>query len=187
MQTEQLIIRFIKNSDIDAFYNLVSNKKIVDDMPLVANKTDAEKKLAKMVEDTLSGKNYTFALIYKKDNKFIGFIQLNIPQNSCGELSCIIHPDYWNKGLGSEGMLAIERFALEKLQLKLLRGVCTAFNHACTSLFKNVLDFEYICTQFINGKDYLLFEKRTKSASVDGEIYRHKLEEQLVKNNKANK
>ncbi len=184
MQTEQLIIRFIKPEDLDAFYSLVSNKKILDDMPLITNKSEAQKKLHKMLEDIKSGKSYTFALIYKKDNNFVGFIQLNIPEKTCGELSCVVHPDYWNKGLGSEGMLAIEKFALEKLKLTKLRGVCTAFNHACTSLFKNVLDFEYMSTQFINGKDYLFFEKRTDKNSDYGEIYRQKLEEQLVRNKK---
>lgn len=181
MQTEHLIIRYIKEEDFDGLFSVVSNNKISDDMEIISSPEKAQQLLLKMIEGINNKSQYTFALINKKDMCFAGFIQLSIVEQSCGELSCVMHPNYWNKGLGSEAMLIIERFALEKLKLTKLRGVCSLFNSACTSLFKNVLGFDYISTQLVNGKDYLFFEKKPKQ-QIQDDIYRIKLEQQLIKN-----
>lgn len=183
MQTEHLIIRYIKQTDFDGLFSVVSNKKIVDDMEVISSPEQAKQLLLEMIEGNNNKTQYTFALINKQDMCFAGFIRLNILENNCGELSCVMHPNYWNKGLGSEAMLVVERFALEKLKLNKLRAVCSLFNSACTSLFKTVLGFDYISTQLVNGKDYLFFEKQPKKQEKD-DIYRIKLEQQLVKNKK---
>lgn len=183
MQTEHLIIRYIKKEDLDSLYSIVSNKKIADDMEIISSKEATEQLLSQMIEDNNNKTQYTFALICKQDIRFAGFIQLKPTKEQGGELSCVMHPNYWNKGLGSEAMLVVERFALEKLKLNKLCGVCSLFNSSCTSLFKNVLGFDYISTQQVDGKDYVFFEKKPKTQNKEA-VYRIKLEQQLVKNQK---
>ncbi len=180
MQTENLIVRYLKMEDLDGFFSVISCDKNLEDMPLIKDRQDAKQKLEELVSQTKNGQNYAFALISKSSHQFAGFIQLNLTGKDSGELSCVMHPDFWNKGLGSEGMLLIERFALEKLKLTKLRGVCTAFNSSCTSLFKYVLGFDYVTTEFIDGKDYVIFEKKVQTPTND-DTYMHKLEAQYIR------
>lgn len=183
MQTERLSIRLLKQEDFGNFFEIVSNKKIADDMAIIASEVDARQKFNQMINDCKLRKRYSLALIHKTSNAFVGFVEIVLTEPDCADLSCIIHPNFWNQGYGSEAMLIVERFSLEKLKLKKLRAVCNSFNPSCTSLFKNVLGFEYINTQYINGKDYLFFEKKVNSQEKS-DAYMQKLEAKFLRQNK---
>lgn len=183
MQTERLNIRFLKQEDFESFFEIVSNKKSADDMAIIPDKLDAQQKFNRMIEQSKAKKRYSLALIHKSNNAFVGFVEIVLTEPECADLSCVIHPNFWNQGYGSEAMLLIEKFSLEKLHLKKLRAVCNSFNPSCTSLFKNVLGFEYLNTQYINGKDYLFFEKRVGS-TTKSDTYMQKLEAKFLRQNK---
>ena len=158
MQTDNLVIRQVNLQDIDDYFEIISSNKIADDMTPVVDKEKAMELLSQTLELSKQSKKFTFGMILKQNKKLIGFIDLAIKNNHIGELSCIVHPNYWNKGYGSEAMMEIQKFALEKMKLKGLCGVCNLFNSSCSSLFKNVLGFEYKKTEQVDGKDYLFFE-----------------------------
>ena len=158
MQTEHLILRQLLQTDFDDFFEIISNNRIVDDMTPVTTKVQAQKLLDESLTLAKNNKKFTFSLILKETKKMIGFIELVLKDKITGELSCIVNSNYWNKGYGSEAMMEIQKFALEKMQLKRLCGVCNLFNYACSNLFKYVLGFEYKKTEQIDGKDYLFFE-----------------------------
>ena len=162
MQTANIILRQVMLDDFEDFYEIISSNKITDDMQPVVEKQKAKDLLIKTLELAKQNKKFTFGMILKQNKKLIGFIDLAIKDKLTGELSCVVHPDYWNKGYGSEAMLEIQNFALEKMKLKRLCGVCSLFNSSCSSLFKNVLGFEYKKTEQVDNKDYLYFEKVKK-------------------------
>lgn len=176
MQTERLLIRLIKQEDFDYYYDLLCSKKIEEDLTPLKSKEEVEQFVASAISGAESGEKYIFSLFNKDDKKFVGYVELKVEDDDIGELKCVVAPNFWNKGYGSEAMIKIEQFAVEKLQLAKLQGTCTLFNSACTNLFKNVLKYNYIKTELVDGKDYLFFEKQGHSKNVD---YRGKLENDL--------
>ena len=66
------------------------------------------------------GKGFTFAIIYKENNLYIGNIEISIiNQNSRrGVVGIVIfNQSYWNKGFGTESIQILLKFAFETLNL----------------------------------------------------------------------
>lgn len=154
MQTEHLIIRQLGLYDINDFFEIVSDDRVKDDMTPVKSKSDAFDFIQKALLDP---RHFLFAFVLK--GKVIGVVSLKISEDKIGKLAMVMNPNFWNKGYGSEGMLAIEKFTLEKMKLCKLQAECNLFNSSCTQLFRSVLDFDYIKTEQIDGADVLFFEK----------------------------
>ena len=176
MQTERLLIRLIKKEDLNYYYDLLTSQKIQEDLTPLKSIDEVENFVNLALEDAGNKQRYVFSLFYKENKKFVGFVELKVNNNDIGEIKCVVCPNFWNKGLGSEAMIKINQFALEKLQLSKMQGICSLFNSACTNLFKNVLKYDYIKTDLVDGKDYLFFEKQGHPKNVD---YRGKLENDL--------
>lgn len=160
MTTENLIVKIITLDNLDDYVEIVCNPKVVDDIVVQQDSKQAKLSFANILKDYKDGVAYVYALIKKTENKMIGFVKLEKRENFSAQLSCVIHPNYWNKGYGSEGMLAVHEYAINNLKIKKFYGVCSAFNSSCSNLFNNVLKFEYVSTETTNGKDVLYFEKK---------------------------
>ena len=176
MQTERLLIRLIKKEDLNYYCDLLCSKKIQEDLTPLKSIEEVENFVDSALLDADSKKRYVFSLFYKEDKKFVGFVELKVDDNDIGELKCVVCPSFWNKGLGSEAMAKLDQFAVEKLELSKMKGTCSLFNSACTNLFKNVLKYDYIKTDLVDGKDYLFFEKQGHLKNID---YRGKLKTDL--------
>ena len=176
MQTERLLIRLIKKEDLNYYNDLLCSPKIQEDLTPLKSTKEVEDFVDSALQDAGNKKRYVFSLFYKEDKKVVGFVELKVDDNDIGELKCVICPSFWNKGLGSEAMAKIDQFAVEKLELSKMQGTCSLFNSACTNLFKNVLKYNYIKTDLVDGKDYLFFEKQGHQKNIE---YRGKLKTDL--------
>lgn len=176
MQTERLLIRLIKREDVHYYADLLCSKKIEEDLTPLKSLKEVEQFVDTALMDIENKTRYVFSMFSKEDKKFVGFVELKVNNDEIGELKCVVCPGFWNKGLGSEAMTIIDKFAVEKLQLAKMQGTCTLFNSSCTNLFKNVLKYDYIKTEQVDGKDYLFFEKQGHPRNVD---YRGKFKNDL--------
>lgn len=176
MQTERLLIRLIKREDLYYYNDLLCSQKIQDDLTPLESLEEVKGFVDSALLDAENKRRYVFSLFNKEDKKFVGFVELKVSSDDIGELKCVVCPNFWNKGLGSEAMTKIDQFAIEKLQLPKMEGVCSLFNSSCTSLFKNVLKYDYIKTDSVDGKDYVFFEKQGHPKNID---YRGKLKTDL--------
>ena len=167
MQTERLLIRLIKKEDLHYYYDLLCSKKIQEDQTPLKSMEEVENFVDSALVDAENKQRYVFSLFSKENKKFVGFVELKVDNDDIGQLKCVVCPNFWNKGLGSEAMTKIHHFAIEKLKLSKMQGKCSLFNSACTNLFKNVLKYDYIRTDFVDGKDYLFFEKQGHPKNID--------------------
>jgi RimJ/RimL family protein N-acetyltransferase len=63
-----------------------------------------------------------YAVEFRRDHTFIGFIGLNIPSfdalfTPCVEVAWRLDPEYWGQGLATEGARAVTEFGFQQLKL----------------------------------------------------------------------
>jgi RimJ/RimL family protein N-acetyltransferase len=66
------------------------------------------------------GKGYIFAIVFKEKNLYIGHLELDMKDQTSrrGSLGiAIFNKNYWNKGLGTEAMKLIVKYAFTTLNL----------------------------------------------------------------------
>lgn len=159
MQTDRLIIRQILHEDLDDFYEIVGSEKVVLDMVPAVNRAQAQEMIIQRLENARLGKMLSFGGFLKEDKKMIALVDLTIINKDSAGIFCLTNPDYWNQGYGREITSEVIKFAVEKLYISKISGKCNSFNAACTTLLEKVIGMEYVSTEYINGKDYLYFEK----------------------------
>ena len=86
------------------------------------------------------GKSFTFAIIYKETDLYIGNIEIDIiSQNSRrGVIGiAIFNQDYWNKGFGTESIQVLLKFAFNILNLNSIELEVFANNQRAIQCYKN--------------------------------------------------
>ena len=78
----------------------------------------------------LDAKQYTFAIRTKKTNDFVGLIALKLGnvKFQIGEVWFNLHPDFWNKGYGTEALKLVLSFAFDDLKLHRIEAGCAVDN-----------------------------------------------------------
>lgn len=138
---KRIFIRKLKISDAKDLYENIKDKEVVKwtvNIPRPYPKDGAVKFIRKTHYKTKKKKGYTFGIILKEQNKLIGAVDLiNINwKNKNAELGYWLGKKYWNKGLMTEAVKLILKFAFE--QLKLHKVYANLFEKNIGS--KNVLE-----------------------------------------------
>ncbi|MCF8237804.1 MAG: GNAT family N-acetyltransferase [Saprospiraceae bacterium] len=80
-----------------------------------------------------------FAVIHKKDDRFIGFAGLKyLPEMDEVDIGYRFHPDYWGQGIATECGLATLPFAFETLRLDHLIGMVLSGNSASQKVLEKL-------------------------------------------------
>ncbi len=74
--------------------------------------------------------NYTFAILEKPDEVFIGLFGLKLGgiKHKRAEIWYKIHPKYWSQGYATETLKAVIQFAFDKLHLHRIEAGCAVNN-----------------------------------------------------------
>ncbi len=113
-------LRKIKISDAKEFYRILNNENFVffNSQP----KTIKEEKeyLKSLKEQEKNNFSYNFAIIYNK--KIAGGCGIKIDQHRpfIGEIGYFVDEKYWGKGMATQAVKLLEKFAFNKLGLKRL-------------------------------------------------------------------
>ncbi len=122
IETERLILRTWKDSDLEPFARLNADPQAMELMlqPLSREESDAwvGRMRAHMARHGFSH----YAVERKEDGRFVGEIGLSIPTYETPfspfvEIGWRLLPEFWNQGLATEGARAVLRHADEKLHL----------------------------------------------------------------------
>ncbi|MBB4826191.1 RimJ/RimL family protein N-acetyltransferase [Sporosarcina luteola] len=83
---------------------------------------------------------YVFAVVHLEQNKLVGSGEINIRSihHKQGEISYIIHPDYWGRGLASETARLLIHFGFHSLELHRIFGTCDPKNKASARVLEKV-------------------------------------------------
>ena len=157
LESERLLIRPFQMGDVKAMYELNSNpivQKYTGDT-LVKTIEQAKNILQNVVLEDYKEHGYgRLAVIYKPDNKLIGFTGIKYLPETGGEsdLGYRFLPEYWGKGIATESSKMSLKFGFEKLKLKKIIGFTEIENIASTNVLLK-MGFKITKTDFYPGEE----------------------------------
>jgi RimJ/RimL family protein N-acetyltransferase len=123
--TDRLILRRWRPVDREPFARINADPHVMEFMPSPLSRQESDR-LADRIEAHFQGRGYGLCAVeLRSDQGFIGFIGLQVPSfqsafTPCVEIGWRLSPDYWGKGLASEGARRMVRCAFEELGLESL-------------------------------------------------------------------
>ncbi len=134
IETNRLLLKSWKDSDIDPFIKMNSDKEVMKFFPKTLDKEESLN-LYNTIKEEISHNNFgLFSCEEKESNKFIGFIGLHkttLPSVINGEFIEIgwrLNKDFWNKGLCTEGALACIHYGFYTLNIKEIYSFTSKLN-----------------------------------------------------------
>ena len=132
IETERLILRPWKESDLDDFYEYASVDGVGEKAGWPHHRSREESK--RILDSFIDGKK-TLALELKESGKVIGSLGLEPrdedtglePQLQGREIGYVLSKDYWGMGLMPEAVKAVIDYCFERLHFEYL--TCGHFNH----------------------------------------------------------
>lgn len=159
IETDRIILREFTIADYKDVYEFGSNlevQKYTGDK--IIESLNEAKELIKNVwyEDYKQYGYGRWAVIYKPENKIIGFAGLKyLPEFNETDIGFRFLPEYWGKGLATEVSKEIIKYGFEKLNLDKIIGIAIADNiGSCKVLEKIGLSFYKIDEYDGDGKEY---------------------------------
>ena len=113
LETERLIIRDFKLSDIDDLYEIFSDDEVMEYIEPVY---DRNKTLNFLKEFCIEHKG-AFACVNKENEKVIGYIIFNEYEDKVYELGWIFNKEYWGKGYAYESCDAVIKYAFSEMKI----------------------------------------------------------------------
>jgi RimJ/RimL family protein N-acetyltransferase len=123
LESERLLLREWRDEDREPFARMNADPRVMEFFPatLTAAETDA---MLERVHAHLARHGFGWwAAELKETGAFIGFIGLAVPYfeahfTPCVEIGWRLSPEYWGRGLATEGAQAALRYGFEQLGLR---------------------------------------------------------------------
>ena len=159
IETERLIIREIRESDIDGMFELDSNAEVhkyLGNHP-IKTKKEAEN-VIQFIKDQYKERGIgRFAVIEKKSGEFIGWSGFKLNKGEKETLNGFDNfidigyrfiPKYWKKGYGLESAIACLDFGFKTLNYDIIYGAADIENVGSNKILQK------IGLQFVNEFEY---------------------------------
>lgn len=141
LETERLILRTWSIDDIDDVHEYASNIENIGYMLWGPNTKEQSLQFIRQCihdHEQIPITNYTFAVVYKSDNKVIGGGNITADNEfTSAEVGWLIHRDYWRQGLGTELAHELLRFGFEDLKLHRITATCDSENYGSYKVMEN--------------------------------------------------
>ena len=159
IETERLILREFNINDYKEVYEFGSNLEVqrYTGDKIIESLNDAKELIKNVWYKDYKKYGYgRWAVIYKPENKIIGFAGLKyLPEFNETDIGFRFLPEYWGKGLASEASYEIIKYGFEKLGLEKIIGIALAENiGSCKVLKKIGLTFYKIDDYDGDGVEY---------------------------------
>lgn len=136
IETERLILRPFKQSDLDDFYEYASVEGVGE---MAGWKYHENKEKSQSILDLFINEDKTFAIVLKENNKVIGSLgveEYGMEQAlseffdyNGREIGYVLSKDYWGKGLMPEAVKAVINYLFNELNLDFLTCGYYEFNN----------------------------------------------------------
>lgn len=176
-ETERLILRPLKESDVDGMFALDSNPNVLRylDSPVISNKADSLKQIRRALKNYQDFNIGRWGVELKSDGSFIGWSGLQFVQEESNgikdyyDIGYRFNENYWGKGYGFESAKKWLEIAFNDMQLERVDGHAMSANTGSIKILKKIglkplnhfKHKEYDCEWFyLNKGEY--FEKNSK-------------------------
>lgn len=120
LETERLILRNFRESDLEDFIELTSNKKVCEmcNWPYFVDREILKYSLIAQTDKPLH-----FAIVLKQENKVVGAIELlKCEEETTKEIAFMLNEKFWGKGIMTEALSLIVDYAFNDLNIETLIG-----------------------------------------------------------------
>jgi RimJ/RimL family protein N-acetyltransferase len=167
IETERLILRGFKESDVDDVFEFSSNPEVLS---YTGEKPLTQKSQAMDIIRNIWFSDYAkygfgrWAVIHKQDNKLFGFAGLKyLADIDEVDIGYRFLPQYWGQGLATEAAIPFMKYGFEDLKLKKIIGIAMEENIAsCKILEKIGLEY-YQTVLYPNTKNLFKWFKKENS------------------------
>ena len=113
LETERLIIRDFKLSDIDDLYEIFSDDEVMEYIEPVYDRN----KTLNFLKDFCIEHNGAFACVNRENEKVIGYIIFNEYEDKVYELGWVFNKMYWRNGYAYESCDAVIKYAFSEMKI----------------------------------------------------------------------
>ena len=131
LETERLVLRRYKESDIDAKYEIITDKKLAKYIKFPNLTKEEELECIKVWIKEADESKYEKWVIEKKDTKeVIGNINVNtiIQKHNYCNVGYTIRYDYWGNGYAAEALTIVSDYLLKERNYYLVECSCNELN-----------------------------------------------------------
>ncbi len=148
-ETERLFIRKLRKYDIDGFYDMQSNPKVMQHIKKFMNRSESEHELKRFM-DYYKHEDIFFniwAVEQKSDNAFIGICGVYKNDKSEFEIAYRLREFYWKKGFGTEIAKGLITYCFETLSLNELSAYVSVQNNGSINILEKEMELinEFHC------------------------------------------
>ncbi len=115
LKTERLILRRYNESDIDTFYNIISDERLQKYIPFPnLTKKEELEYIKRCMSDVETDKCEKWSIVLKSTNKSIGNISVNtiVKKHNYCNVGYVIQYDYWGNGYAAEALKVVSDYLL---------------------------------------------------------------------------
>lgn len=141
LRTERLLLRQWTNNDFEPFYRMNSDKAVMEFFPKCLSREQSDQ-AADRIQSFISKHGWGFwAVELIGQEKFIGFVGLNIPTaalpfSPCVEIGWRLAKSYWGKGYATEAARASLNCAFSALNLDEVVSFTPVINRRSQAVMK---------------------------------------------------
>lgn len=159
LETERLILRSWKISDLDDFYEYSKNPNVG---PMAGWKPHKNKEISKGILQSFIKNDEVWAIVYKKNNRVIGSIgnHRDVKRNllKARMIGYVLSEEYWGKGIMTEAVNRVIKYLFEEIKCEVVSCYHYHGNHKSKRVIEKC-GFKYDGTL------------RMASETYDGRIY----------------
>ncbi len=151
-KTERLITRQFKESDLDSFFDLMGNSKVMNPIPQkVLTKEESNIKFQELLNLKNNNPSKKVFAISEKDNQeFIGFCALIKNDENEDEIVYRLREKFWGKGYGNEIAHGLVDYCFDILNLELIIADVNVSNTKSIRILEKIMKPG---REFYNAKD----------------------------------
>jgi [ribosomal protein S5]-alanine N-acetyltransferase len=159
LETDRLLLRKMTYDDLDDFFQLRSNQRIMQyiDRPLHKSIEDTRQMIQSVDQLYEAGEGINWGITLKDDPKLIGTIGYYrmTKEYFRAEIGYLLHPDHWRKGIMSEAMQAVIDYGFTKMKAHTIIADINPNNEASRMILEKngfVKEAYFKDSYYINGR-----------------------------------
>ncbi|MBO8173313.1 MAG: GNAT family N-acetyltransferase [Bacillaceae bacterium] len=142
LQTERLMLVQVQKEHAESFYAIMSRDEVTRYYGMDSlNSLDEAVKIIESFQDTFESKmGIRWGIVLKETGEFVGTVGLNHLSlwNKRAEVGFELHPSHWHKGIATEAVKEVIRYAFEDLGLFRIGAVTYPQNEPSIQLLKRL-------------------------------------------------
>ena len=170
--TQRYILRKVEKEDCYEIYKILSNKEVIENlnMELHNSKQDTLNLIDDYLKEYEKGFKFPFAIIEKDTNDFVGvfLIKLDLYDEDCFEFTIYLNKSYWGRGIYTEVLPHMIKFAFEEIKTGNFRGFVMEKNGASSKVL---------------SKSGFVLEKVFEVPGLEGKIESYLITKEQYENN----